>query len=307
MWDIIGKMARSVSKSFERDVMVQSGLAIIKEKISSMADNVGKALSQFSRIIDIEKESDDTWDPDKKEYTTEYPKFQVVLANLIGPGRVLDGKHPAIVWESSKKDATVVVIPLTSKKGSKPSLFDLGFIDELILDPAEGPKESIVVMNQIHTIPRKSITILTKMDKITPITLSKDQQNKVMDLYVRQYFKRKHDLQYVLKKVVKQVPPIEAGQTDWINDLKRPVVHAYNDGVLHYMLADETWKSIPVISLPIRYGEQRRIIDDLTSESDDLRARAITKVQSIQTEAHAAPTNPASPGSLLGPGTQLTK
>ncbi|WCF07744.1 hypothetical protein NDS46_26160 [Paenibacillus thiaminolyticus] len=118
MWDIISRMARSVSTALERDILEQSGLAILKGKISSMTANVGKAFFQFSRIIDIENESDDTWDQVNKEYTTEYQKFQVVLANLIGPDRVLDGQHPAIVWDSSKKNATVVVIPLTSKKGT---------------------------------------------------------------------------------------------------------------------------------------------------------------------------------------------
>ena len=302
MWEIISRMARSVSSTLERDLLEQSGLAILKEKVSSMTANVDKALFQFSRIIDIENESDDTWDTVSKGYTTEYQKFQVVLANLIGPDRVLDGQHPAIVWDSSKKNATVVVIPLTSKKRTGFSYFDLGFINELILDPAEGPKESTVVMSQIHTVPRKAITILTKLDGVTPISLDTDQKQRVMDLYVRQYFKREHDLQYVLRVVVKRIPPIDAGNTDWINDLKRPVVYIYKNSVLHYMLSDETWKSIPVMSLSISYANQRRIISDLTATSEPLRTQAIAEVQTILRSEQAAPTNPRPTGDPITTG-----
>lgn len=292
MWDIIGRMARSVSTTLEQDLFKQSGLAILKEKISSMTSDVGKAIFQFSRIIDIENEADDTWDPVLREYTMEYPKFQVVLANLIGPDRVLDGKHPAIIWESSKKSATVVVIPLTSKKGTDFSYFNLGFINELILDPAVGPKESVVVMGQIHTVSRKALTILTKLDGVTPITLDDNQKNKVMDLYVRQYFKRQYDLQHVLRTVVKKIPPVGVGETNWILDLKRPVVYRYNNGnVLNYMLSDETWKSIRVISLPIKISEQRTIISNLTSTTEALRNQAISDVQARLSQTQAAATS----------------
>ncbi|WCF07745.1 hypothetical protein NDS46_26165 [Paenibacillus thiaminolyticus] len=157
-------------------------------------------------------------------------------------------------------------------------------------------------MNQIHTVPRKAITILTKLDGVTPISLDGDQKKKVMNLYVRQYFKREHDLQYVLRTVVKRVPPIDVGQTDWILDLKRPVVHAYNNGILHYMLSDETWKTIPVMSLPIPFKRQREIIIDLTSTTDTVRAQAITDVQTILSRAQAAPTNQGTTGNSIAPG-----
>lgn len=303
MWDIISKMARSVSTAFEREIMEQSGLAVLKEKVSSMSANVGKVFFQFSRIIDIENEPDDTRDPVTNEYTIEYQKFQVVLANLIGPDRVLDGQHPAIVWASSKKDATVIVIPLTSKKGTAFSYYDLGIISELILDATAGPKESVVVMNQMHTVPRKAIKVLTKLDGVTPVSLDINLQNKVMDLYVRKYLNREHDLQHVLQKVVKRVPPIDAGKTDWTNDLKRPVVYIFKNKVLHYMLSDETWKSISVMSLPIPYGSQRQIIENLTSTTISVRTQAIQHVQSILSSAQVAPTNPPATQSTVTTGT----
>jgi hypothetical protein len=125
MWDALRKMANGLASGQRQEIGTQAGFSILKEKLAGLSEQVkGKALYQFARILDIEAAGSD-YDSDKKEYKKVFIRFQVVLVNFIGPDRVIDESHPAIVWEAKQKNGHIVVIPLTSKKDKEFSFYKL--------------------------------------------------------------------------------------------------------------------------------------------------------------------------------------
>jgi hypothetical protein len=286
MWDMLKKMAKGLSGSQEREIAEDTALFIVKGKLTGLLDEVKeKALFQFSRILDIEhKESD--WDSTERIYKTAFARHQVVLVNFIGPDRVLDGTHPAIIWDASNKNGHVVVIPLTSKKRDEFSYFDIGFVEGLILDTREGPKKSIVLMNQIQSVSRKSVQLFMKEDGSGPITLSSEQRIQIEDLFVRNYLGRKTTLRQVLQNIVKKIPDVD--DMGWRADLDRTVIHIVFGQTIYYMLSDETWKQLRVLPLSVPLAKQKSLLRDVLLPDETIQGRAVKEIQRLVAVAEAA-------------------
>lgn len=288
MWDKLDSITKGISGAQQVDMFEEISNQAIREKHKRLSSNPlkVKTLAQFARIVDIEIETG-----------ARYPlqKGQVIFADLVGIGDVLDEPHFVIVWDCDTANGHVVVIPMTSNKfppiALTPFVPSFQTRDKFNIGIIEGVKsskpnvESIVKISQIQSISWKSVHILKKKDPSTgadvEITLSPDQLRHVEDLFYWQYSKQPllRDLLVNNLKMIPTNPPVE-----YETLLYRPVIAALgSSGSTLYFKAndDKHMRSLQLVSRisGVNFRDYKGLLNDICSKQQSTRLRAQTALQ----------------------------
>lgn len=229
MWHYIEKMANQLNSTISQEIWEDTSFKMVKEKHSILPqkDRV-KTLHQFSQIVDIEA---------APPPVVPLVKGQIIHANLIGLGSVLNDPHFVVVWDYDPGYKNVTVIPLSSNKknalsGSRPGYdtnnkYNLGLIAGL------NKSESVLKINQVTTITQKGIQYKFSGSEVH---LSPDQLQHVEDM-----FREKYADYVLLSQLISNCHKFPTNLlSEYEHYLYRPVMHVYDADTLLFKTHEMT-------------------------------------------------------------------
>ncbi|MEN1990799.1 hypothetical protein [Paenibacillus hubeiensis] len=280
MWNYTEKMARNLNSTKAQEIWEETGFKMVREKHSALGSKERiKTLHQFSQIVDTEASTPPV---------VPLVKGQVIHANLIGLGQVLNDPHFVIVWSYDQGYKNATVIPLSSNKrvalsSGKPGYdtnnqFNLGVIAGL------NNTESLLKINQMTTITLKGIKHTFSGNQVH---LSPDQLQHVEDIF-REKYADYTLLYHLISKVHRKFPTNLLSEYEQY--LYRPVMHFYdsNTDILQF----KTHEMSGLISLQLKdivkevggVGQHNRLLHNLVSKESAKRKSAYSQVsQHFQT------------------------
>ncbi|KIV58374.1 hypothetical protein AM501_28560 [Aneurinibacillus migulanus] len=265
MWGKFKDNLQSLPKDVQDNLYDRFSNIILEEKLKKVSNDLKpKLIDQYYRIIDIE--TNKVVRLDTGVFDQPLKKGQIIRVNFVGQGDVLNDWHFCIVWDVHLKAGHVVIIPLTSKKRDSFDKRNIGIIEGLNKRGAEV--ESLVKVNQIQSISRKSIHIMTKTSegKTQPVVLSDSQLIAVEDLFRVHYLKEPLLFSVIKERIGVMVP--KEMPTEHINALYRPVQFMISEDNLFYRCHDHAdTKCIKLIDLSLLAGERKQILKALLSSN----------------------------------------
>lgn len=238
----------------------------------------GRLIRRFHRIVDIEVRTP-IQDMNTGHFKPRLSKGQVIHCDFVGNGGTIDMGHYAVVWSADAKSEHIIVIPLTSK-GVNPQ-YSLGIIDSL--NKPGDVKESIAKINQIQSVSRKSVHVLTKRISPTekvPLQLEEFQLKKLEDIF-RRYFLKEPLLCDVLVKDIGYRFPLSplSMYKDFLN---RPVQYIHQEDQLWCRTYEaKEWTIIELFKVKGITSAQRKNYLFVMFDADEEKEK---EIRSIMTE-----------------------
>ncbi|TVY06575.1 type II toxin-antitoxin system PemK/MazF family toxin [Paenibacillus cremeus] len=249
-----------------------------------------RAIEQHARIVDIELNVVPR-NSETMVYEQPLQKGQVIHAKFIGLGEVLDAPHYAVIWDVNVKAGHVVVIPLSSKKRHGTDKRNIGVV-EGISQRGLVPTESLAKVDQMTTISRKAIHILTlegsdldATEKKVPVLLSDVQIQLVDDLFRTRYL-NEPTLYDVIMRHIRLLVPVRIPES-YLSYLSRPVSYILIGDKLYFKCGNNAeMKTIELVDLGfIKFKVRSDLIRSLLSDDAGIRTAA---EESISGQLYAA-------------------